>query len=81
MRPIVYYGGFFVAIFLLIICGFANIFSISLLFKGGGFLTILAFVLSLSFSGALTFFSVLYAVRKKQDKYFIIKKMYFKDFV
>ena len=55
------------AIFLLIICGFANIFSISLLFKGGGFLTILAFVLSLFFSGALTFFSVLYAVRKKQD--------------
>ncbi len=75
MRPIVYYGGFFVAVFLLIICGFANIFSISLLFKGGGFLTILAFVLSLSFTGALTFFSVLYAVRKKQDKYFIIKKM------
>ena len=63
------------AVFLLIICSFANIFSISLLFKGGGFLTILAFILSFAFTGVLTFFSFLYTFKKKRDKYFIVKKM------
>ena len=63
------------AVFLSIICSFANIFSISLLFKGGGFLSIVAFVLALSFSGTLTFFSLLYTFRKKYEKYFIVKKM------
>ena len=67
--------GFSVAVFLSIICGFANIFSISLIFKGGGFLSIIAFVLAISFSGSLTFFSFLYSFKKKYDKYFIVKKM------
>ena len=65
----------FVAVFLSIICAFANIFSVLLFFKGGGFLTIIAFILALSFSGALTFFSFLYAFKKRWDRYFIIKKM------
>jgi len=64
-----------VAVFLLIICSFANIFSISLLFKNGGLLTILAFILSFAFTGVLTFFSFLYSFKKKRDKYFIVKKM------
>lgn len=63
------------AVFLLIICSFANIFSISLLFKNGGLLTILAFILSFAFTGILTFFSFLYTFKKKRDKYFIVKKM------
>ena len=63
------------AVFLLIICSFANIFSISLLFKNGGLLTILAFILSFAFTGVLTFFSFLYTFKKKRDKYFIVKKM------
>lgn len=63
------------AVFLLIICSFANIFSISLLFKNGGLLTILAFILSFAFTGVLTFFSFLYSFKKKRDKYFIVKKM------
>ena len=66
------------AVFLLIICSFANIFSISLLFKNGGLLTILAFILSFAFTGVLTFFSFLYTFKKKRDKYFIVKKMWMK---
>ncbi|MGP1519930.1 MAG: S26 family signal peptidase [Treponema sp.] len=63
------------AIFLYVICGFANIFSLSLLFKAGGFLTIVAFILALSFSGTLTFFSLIYTLKKKHKRYFIVKKM------
>ena len=64
-----------VAVFLSIICTFANTFSIFLLFKGGGFLTIVAFILALAFTGTLTFFSFLYAFKKKYSQYFIVKKM------
>ncbi len=68
-------GRLFVTVFFSIICIFANIFSIFLLFKGGGFLTILAFILAFSFTASLTFFSFLYIFKKKYVKYFIVKKM------
>ncbi|MGP1438635.1 MAG: signal peptidase I [Treponema sp.] len=63
------------AIFLYVICAFANIFSISLLLKAGGILTWLAFLLAISFSGTLTIFSFFYAFKKRHDKYFVVKKM------
>lgn len=52
----------------------AEIFSISLCFKGG-VLSYLAGVLSLAFGGTFAFFSFLYNKKGRADKYPIIKKM------
>ena len=52
----------------------ADVFSISLCFKGGSF-SYFAGVLSLAFGATFTFFSFLYNTKLKVEKYPIIKKM------
>lgn len=62
-------------VLLYILCALADIFSVLLLFKGGGVLSWLAMFLALTFTIALSVFSFFYTHKKKIERYFFVKKM------